>query len=63
MNRSQPNSPYEISVKYLADGEQDAVLRPSTGGGDSGSEEGNYVMQPVLMRNERNKHKQKRTED
>ena len=55
MNRTNSSAPFDISLRYLADGETSAIVRPSTGGGDAASEEGNYVMQPVLMRSARAK--------
>ena len=55
MNRSFPTDGFDIPLRYLADGEQSAVIRPSIGGGDSASEEGNYVTKYVKMHDTRNR--------
>ncbi|MDP6399423.1 MAG: CmcJ/NvfI family oxidoreductase [Arenicellales bacterium] len=55
MSQSAATDAFEILLRYLADGEESAVIRPSIGGGDSASEEGNYVMRSVRMDNARGK--------
>ena len=45
--------PFEIALKYLDENERAAVVRPSVGGGDAASEEGNFVMRTVSMHNGR----------
>jgi len=40
-------------VRYLAAGEESAVIRPSVGGGDSASEEGAYETRSVKMQSAR----------
>jgi len=55
MNPSSLTNAFEIPLRYLADGEQSAAIRPSVGGGDSASEEGDYVTQFVTMHDARNR--------
>ena len=53
MSQSATTDSFEIPLRYLADGEQSALIRPSVGGGDSASEEGNYVTRSVRMHDAR----------
>ena len=53
MNSSSFTGDLTVSLRYLAVGENSAVVRPSIGGGDSASEEGAYETRSVKMRNAR----------
>jgi len=53
MSQSAATDSFEIPLRYLAHREQGALIRPSVGGGDSASEEGNYVTRSVRMHNAR----------
>ena len=53
MNSSSSNGDLTLSLRYLAVGENSAVVRPSIGGGDSASEGGVYETSSVTMRSVR----------
>ena len=55
MNPSFPTNAFEIPLRYLAAAEKSAVIRPSVGGGDSASEEGDYVTKFVEVQDARNR--------
>jgi hypothetical protein len=55
MNPSSVTDSFEISLRYLAAAEKNAVIRPSVGGGDSASEEGDYVTRFVGIHDARNR--------
>ena len=53
MNIAKPTEPFEIQLRYLVQGETSAILHPSSGGGDAATDQGNFVIQPVLIQNAR----------
>ena len=55
MNISKPTEPFEIQLRYLVEGETSAILHPLSGDGDgdAATDQGNFVIQPVLIQNAR----------
>lgn len=54
MNQNQFPKFLGVSVRYLAHGETNAVIRPSAGGGDSAFERGDYETRCVKIQSARN---------
>ena len=55
MNPSSVTDSFEIPLRYLAVSEKSALIRPSVGGGDSASEEGDYVTKLVEIHDARDR--------
>ena len=56
MPKPTPEKAFEVALRYLHKGSGTARISPSTGGGDTGSETGTYISQPILMKSARGKN-------